>query len=227
MIRLTHLAPDNSVLWAVPLSGYGHVADEQPLPYLHLAGDEATPRFGGEASQAGCGLDSVGLPQGKLAEPWPWRQRLFNLPRRNVNQYWRNLTQSRCRSGGTFHLLEQLRFRAQGNGFVGNCPLLTFDRQFELTLGRITVIDTLLFRRPLSFAWFAPVVIPLFADWTVTAAPITGERYLLTEGFRLEATGKQRSAAGQALLWQEMLRGVRFRRGDRLSRCYHYVWEPR
>jgi len=105
-----------SVIWAVPLSGYGHIADEQPLPYIHYKGNELTPRFGGEEGQAGCGLHTTGLPWGTLKNRWPLSQRIFNTFRRNINIYWRNIFVSRCRAENFFIFLNNLAISRHHKG---------------------------------------------------------------------------------------------------------------
>ena len=105
-LKRHQLADGVEAVWAVPSSGFGHVADELPLPFLTRSGLEQTPRFGGEESELISGQLSLPAPYGYLDRPWPWQQRLFNLPRRRANIYWRNLFLSRCNPQRFFSFLE-------------------------------------------------------------------------------------------------------------------------
>ena len=209
------------VTWATPSSGYGHVADEQPLPYVHRAGIELTPRFGGEESSPGCRPEITGLPSGVLAQPWPVAQRVFNLSRRTVNRYWRNLLRSRTPRGPEFLFIHQLDFRPIVDGYIGTCPLLRFRRQIGVADSCIRVDDDLLFRRQMQFSVLDLVVVPLFPDWRTDRE---GSRRLECDGFRVKPLCPQESSAGCATVWVERLVNVSFGVGDRVKRRYTYRW---
>lgn len=151
-IQRRKLANGADVVWAVPLSGMGHIADEQPLPYVNCRGVELTPRFGGEESLVESGCESLPLPYGFLASAWPWRQRLFNLPRRRINIYWRNVFRDASRQNGLFHFIEQLKYSEIKQGFVGDCPSLRYQRTFTLENNTIVVNDTLGFKARMHFS---------------------------------------------------------------------------
>lgn len=225
MIVRHRLDDQTEVIWATPTSGYGHLADEQALPYLHRSGRELTPRFGGEESLPECGPQTLGLPFGTLAHAWPLRQRLFNLPRGRINLYWRNVFKSRCNPDKLFFFLSQLDFLPTSEGFVGECPLLSFERRFAFASASVQVTDRVVFKVPVSFSRFHPVVIPLFEEWTVDEK--AGSCWLESEGFQLEPAGIQRSAAGTAKLWMESLNDVSFSTNQQLVRRYTYHFGER
>ncbi len=139
---MTHCPPINvgqfAVSWAPPTSGFGKACDEQPLPFVVGPRGEETPRFGGEAGAQDTGVETLPLPGGRLAQSWPWSQRLFNLPRRRVNLYWRYLFETRTPAEGDFYFAEQLNFHNTRGGFAGSCPLVRFWRRFRLQDGAIT-----------------------------------------------------------------------------------------
>jgi hypothetical protein len=204
-----------NVFWAVPTSGFGEPCDEQPLPLVVGPDGAETPRYGGQAGWEGTGWETLPLPSGRLAQPWPLSQRLFNLPRRRVNLYWRHVFRSRTPADGQFLFATQLSFRATPSGFAGRCPLVRFGRQFRLEDEAIRVVDRMRFRRRLRFATFTPVVIALL--------PETPERVCLeVDGFRLAQIGDIRSSTGDAVLWGERLEDVCFSRGDEIVRTYRF-----
>lgn len=207
------------VIWAKPTSGFGHLADEQPLPYLHRNDLELTPRFGGEEATPVCSPKTAGLPYGVLDQAWPIRQRIFNFPRRPINLYWRNILRSRAESDGGFLFLNQLRFSAEKDGFTGASPILTFKRKFVLGGDSVRVEDVTTFRLPVKFSRFYPVVVPLFPEWGLDGnkAP-----WLDCSGFVLKPRGRQQSSAGNAVLWSEGLTNVGFAAGDKIERSYTY-----
>ena len=223
MIVRYRIDATTDVLWATPTSGYGYVADEQPLPYVHRAGIELTPRFGGEETIACCAFETVGLPHGILATSWPVVQRWFNLPRRAVNLYWRNILQSRTRPDRRFLFMHQLDFKPIPDGFIGHCPMACFERRFIFESAGVRVEDMLTFRLNIRFSQFYPVVIPLFEEWSIdSSSPLRLE----CTGFQLEPCGMQQSSSGMAILWVERLRDVVFAAGERLERSYTYRWRP-
>lgn len=151
-IHRRQLSDGTDIVWTVPLSGMGHVADEQPLPYLQRHGIELTPRYGGEEQNLQSGLLSLPLPYGYVASGWPWRQRLFNLTRRRINIYWRNFLKDFNHNDGLFHLLEQLDYHETKDGFHGYSPCLTFQRTFVFYSNGIDVRDRLNFKCNIHFS---------------------------------------------------------------------------
>jgi len=106
MIKIHQLASKSAVaIWAVPLSGFGHTADEQPMPYIQINSQEVTPRFGGEERFTICGMTSLPLPYGKLGQRWPISHALHNFSRRKANIYWRNIFKTKNRKDKMFFLL--------------------------------------------------------------------------------------------------------------------------
>jgi hypothetical protein len=210
-------------MWATPTSGYGHVADEQPLPYVQRAGIELTPRFGGEETLAYCSSETVGLPHGILATSWPLKQRCFNLPRRAMNLYWRNILQSRTLPNRRFLFMHQLDFKPLPDGFIGHCPMVCFERRFIFESTGVRVEDMLIFRQNIRFSQFYPIVIPLFEEWSIDSVSPFRLEYT---GFQLEQFGMQLSSAGTAILWVERIRDAVFVSGESLKRSYTYRWDP-
>ncbi|MCF6236977.1 MAG: hypothetical protein L3J70_11510 [Gammaproteobacteria bacterium] len=201
-----------SVIWAVPLSGYGHIADEQPLPYIHYQGKELTPRFGGEDGQEGCGLHTIGLPWGILKNRWPLSQKIFNIFRKNINIYWRNIFVSRCRADKNFYFLEQLDYIASPQGFMGESPLIRFERKFLIEGASVQVEDTIVFKKTVLFEVFYPVNIPLLDN-----SPIK----LISKEFLIRR-GKQRSSAGEAVMHVLEKNSIEFKEGDTYMYQYKY-----
>lgn len=151
---LQHTSSGAAVFWAVPLSGYGYVADEQPLPYISKDGVDLTPRFGGEESLLCSDISSLPLPYGKLGVPWSMLQRLFNFFRKRINIYWRNIFVSRCRKDRTYYFLEQLIFRPTDHGFSGKSPDLFFSRDFLVEDEKVIVRDLIRFKKEMRFDYF-------------------------------------------------------------------------
>jgi len=214
-----------NVFWAVPTSGYGEPCDEQPLPFIAGPHEAETPRYGGEAGWPGTGWETLPLPSGRLAQPWPLAQRLFNLPRRRVHLYWRNLFRSRTPADRQLLFATQLSFRATRSGFAGRCPLVRFEREFHSEEEAIRVVDRIRFLKRLRFELFTPVVIALFPETPVIeSAPSRRPDRLCLEvdGFRLAKLGGHRSSTGEAVLWGEQLEDVCFRRGDEIVRSYRF-----
>lgn len=220
--QITRLSPRSTVVWAVPTSGYGHAADEQPLPFISVDGYELTPRFGGEPGQAGTDRSLLGLPFGVLAQSWPWRQRCFNLPRRRMNLYWREMFRSRTPPDKSLLFVDQLSFRPSPHGFEGSSPILFFRRTFTGGDHHLTVYDRVEFRMALHFACFSPVVLPLFDDWCVNQP---GARWLDAPGIMLQRQGVQSSAAGLANVWTESIPDLEVRAGHVIKRRYTYRWD--
>lgn len=143
-------------MWAIPSSGFGHAADEQPLPYIRYKGKSLSPRFGGDESLSMAGYDSLPLPRFNLINGWPLSQQFFNLRRRRVNIYWRNIFKNPCNKDGAFLFAEQLNYRATADGFVGVCPLVKHLRRFKVEGNRIGVFDEIRFQKSLCFEQFFP-----------------------------------------------------------------------
>ncbi len=201
-----------TVIWATPLSGYGHIADEQPLPYIHYKGNELTPRFGGEEGQVGSEPHTVGLPWGVLKNKWPLKQRIFNIFRKNINIYWRNIFVSRCKVDDFFYFLEQLEYKPSLQGFTGECPLIHFERKFFIEGASVQVEDTIVFKRSVSFEVFYPVNIPLFDSSLIK---FTSKKSLIKKG-------NQCSSAGEAVMHVLKKNNTKFKKGSTLIYQYKY-----
>ncbi|MCE8014830.1 hypothetical protein HOP62_01925 [Halomonas sp. MCCC 1A17488] len=139
---VVQLSPNITITWATPLGGYGHVADEQPLPYICMNGREMTPRFGGEEGPCETSVQTLPLPSGVLHSKLPIKDRIVNVSKRRVNIYWRNGFHSFV-DNVRFWFIEQLRFRKVDNGFVGESSLVRFERLFSVdrTCCEIVVSD--------------------------------------------------------------------------------------
>ncbi|WP_339067883.1 hypothetical protein [Teredinibacter turnerae] len=134
------------MVWAVPTGGFGHAADEQPLPYIRFKGCSITPRYGGDESFSDAGYASLPLPRFTLVGPWPLRQKLFNFFRKRINIYWRNLFASVCRKNGDFFFGEQLNYKLVKDGFYGKSPIVLHIRKFDVLKSQIRIIDVVEFR---------------------------------------------------------------------------------
>ena len=140
--------------WAIPTSGYGHICDEQPLPYLRNNYGDLTPRLGGENNENNYSSEIIPLPYGKLKNKWPTIQRIFNINRRKINIYWRYIYKSRCNSERIFFFYDQLNYKSIKNGFKGECPLVFFKRIFSVTKIDIIIQDEILFKKNIEFEYF-------------------------------------------------------------------------
>lgn len=215
-IHKKQLSNGVQVIWSTPLSGFGHIADEQPLPYLHSNNIELTPRFGGEEQCESSGIDSIPLPYGKLTNTWPWRQRLFNLLRRRVNIYWRNILQSRCRSDRYFYIIEQLKFKEVIDGFVGYSPVLDFYRSFVFQDNEIIVNDKIIFNMTVAFDEFYACPWAEFDSYNsemycqITPSLIGNYRFPI------------QSSSGNAIWHAHKMNNVQFNKGEILSWNYQY-----
>jgi len=140
------LANGAQVMWSLPTGGFGHAADEQPLPYIRYKGKSLTPRYGGDESIMQAGYESIPLPSFRLVDGWPLSQKIFNLFRRRINIYWRNLFATLCRPDNKFLFSEQLNYKAIEEGFYGFSPLVSHIRQFEFAKNQISIIDIIEFK---------------------------------------------------------------------------------
>jgi len=215
-IQKRQLADGTDVVWTVPLSGMGHVADEQPLPYLQRHGVELTPRFGGEEQNPQSGLTSLPLPYGYLANPWPWRQRLFNLPRRRINIYWRNIFKDATRSDRLFHFLTQLNFCETRDGFQGSSPSLIYQRAFTLGGNTIEVNDTIEFKENLHFAEL------YLCPWAELQTDEANDNCRIKTSMRANHSFSIDSSTGTANWNAHKVVAAKYKKGDRLNWAYSY-----
>ncbi len=196
------------VIYAIPTGGYGHAADEQPLPYIRHNGKSITPRFGGDEESAESSYYSLPLPVGRLME-WPLSQSAFNFFRRRVNIYWRNIFCSFNSYKPEFMFARQLNFRKTRNGFVGNGPLVKFTRKFHFDESSVVVIDRILFRKPLRYEFFEYAHHAIFcnqnSDLCVIADVIPN------------VSRKNSSSTGEFVLYSHRLENVKFNKGDVLT----------
>lgn len=142
------------IIYSIPTSGYGHASDEQPLPYIKYKGFDLSPRFGGDEANLDSGYHSLPLPSGKIASPWPIRQAFFNLFRRRVNIYWRNVFESFNKHKPFFMFSRQLDFYGIENGFIGKSPVINFERRFRFSFNEVEVLDKIEFKNDLRFDFF-------------------------------------------------------------------------
>lgn len=218
-IQRRQLADGTEVIWAVPLSGMGHVADEQPLPYLQQNGVELTPRFGGEEDLEESGATSLPLPYGFLATHWPWRQRLFNLPRRRINIYWRNIFRDATRKDRLFHFIEQLQYRESDDGFIGQSPLLSYQRSFILRGNTIEVNDTLQFKDRLRFSDL------YLCPWAEFQTSESRTKCHIQPSLAPNQSRVIKSSTGTANWHAHKLTNIQFDKGDQVNWGYIYELE--
>lgn len=215
-IQKRQLADGTDVIWTVPLSGMGHVADEQPQPYLQRSGLELTPRFGGEERHPQSGLTSLPFPYGYLTHQWPWRQRLFNLPRRRVNIYWRNLFKDPTRADRLFHFLEQLEYCETGHGYRGSSPSVNYQRSFKLTANTIEVNDAIEFKDKLHFSEL------YLCPWAEFQANDMNSQCLVVPSMVANHSHPISSSTGTAIWHAHKLIDVKYKKGDRITWAYTY-----
>jgi hypothetical protein len=200
------------VIWSIPLSGFGHVADEQPLPYIHHNGIELTPRYGGEEALTASSIESLPLPYGKLKESWPFKQKTFNLIRKKINIYWRNIFATFCRNDKMFYFLEQLKFTGNDRGFVGASPLLIFSREIIISDNGLIVNDKISVLKAIEFEYFH---ISPYAELPNTLCEIQVSRNINNEKQISSSTGK-------AIWKSELMKNVKFNAGEEIKWQYLY-----
>lgn len=215
-VQRRQLVDGTDVIWAVPLSGMGHVADEQPQPYLQRCGIELTPRFGGEENHQQSGMTSLPLPYGYLATKWPWRQRLFNLPRRRVNIYWRNIFKNATRGDHLFHFLEQLEYFETSHGYQGNSPSVSYQRSFMLTPKTVEVNDVIEFKDNLHFSEL------YLCPWAEFQANDMTTKCQIMPSMAANHSRPISSSTGAAIWHAHKVLDVKYKKGDRLTWAYTY-----
>ena len=200
--------------WVIPSSGFGHLCDEQPLPYLKQKYNDLTPRLGGELNINNYSEKIVPLPYGELKNDWPLRQRIFNLFRRKINIYWRNIFNSRCNKKKLFYFVEQLNYKEIKNGFLGSCPCLQMKRRFKVYENHIEVRDEIFFKKKLSFKYFNICPYIFFE-----------EEKLISIETSLKPNNKIHfsSSTGEAFFNSHTIKNVEFNRKDSLK--YKYVFK--
>lgn len=216
-IQRRQLTDGTDVVWAIPLSGMGHVADEQPLPYLHKHGVELTPRFGGEEQYSKSGLTSLPLPYGYLANSWPWRQRIFNLPRRRINIYWRNIFKDATRNDRLFHFLTQLNYFEINNGFQGHSPSVTFQRVFSVSDNSIEVHDSIEFKENIHFLEF------YLCPWAEFQTEAASYKCKISTSMKANHSYLIESSSGIAIWNARKVVDVKYKKGDRLAWSYSFL----
>lgn len=199
-------------IWSVPLAGYGHVADEQPLPYIHHNGIEITPRFGGEEALTEASICSIPLPYGKLKGEWPLKQKLFNLMRKRINIYWRNIFSTFCRADRLFYFLEQLKYSGDVKGFKGVSPSLIFSREFEFAGNTVVVTDKVHFLMDMDFEYLH---LSPYASFSESLCDISVNSSINHEKNISSSTGKA--------IWKSLLqKNVTYNLGDEITWQYQY-----
>ncbi|GIB53080.1 hypothetical protein VCSRO187_3472 [Vibrio cholerae] len=195
-------------VWATPLSGYGHLADEQPLPYIHMNGVEKTPRFGGEFISK----KHIPLPMGVLKSNWPLKQRIFNLFRKRVNIYWREVFSSFSRADKYFYFYEQCRYKNTENGFLGSSPIIQFERSFFFEEDTILVKDHLAFKEKIEFHNL------LIAQYCMSSGSDIAIKSTRQPNFVLDF----KSSTGSSKIFGTQLNNVVFYPGDEIEWQIHY-----
>ncbi|EPP5594311.1 hypothetical protein ACUULL_003472 [Vibrio cholerae] len=200
-------------IWAVPLSGMGHIADEQPMPYIHSMGVELTPRFGGEDVT----FSDLPLPYGYIKGSWPAQQRIFNLFRKRVNIYWREIFNSFNRKDKAYYIYQQCDFIGKENGYVGESPLVYFERLFTYNENCIEVSDFIKFKRRVAFSKF------VFCSYSINAE----NKIKITASEKTNHEVSFSSSTGESKTIGKMLKDVEFEPGDTLECQYRYLLELR
>jgi len=200
------------VVWSIPLSGFGHIADEQPLPYIHHNGLELTPRYGGEEALTASSVESLPLPYGKLKKSWPLKQKIFNLTRKKINIYWRNIFSTFCRNDKVFYFLEQMKFSGNDMGFVGFSPLLIFSREIIADGDSLIINDKLSVVREIEFEYLH---ISPYAELPDSLCDIKVTQHINNEKSISSSTGK-------ATWKSKLLNDVKLNAGEEIKWQYHY-----
>ncbi|EJG0778697.1 hypothetical protein [Vibrio parahaemolyticus] len=190
-------------VWAVPMSGFGHIADEQPLPYIHISGRECSPRFGGEFVS----ITNLPLPYGTLRLGWPWKQRFFNLFRKRVNIYWREIFNTFTREDKLFALYEQCEFKATSNGFAGKSPVIYFKRTFSFGKEFIDVKDIITFKERIDFEFF------VYSNFCFNK----GSEIVITASENSNFKNEFETSTGKAITKGKKLENVSFKPGETLQ----------
>ena len=197
------------VVIAIPTGGFGHAADEQPLPYIKQQDYDLTPRFGGDESFLESGYDSLPLPKGKLTTGWPFKQSLFNFYRRRINIYWRNVFKSFNNHKPDFMFARQLNFKSSNNGFIGICPIINFKREFKFGYNVVEVSDFIEFKSTIKFEYFN---FAHFASFTEASTSIE-----ITTDKKPNQQKKMTSSSGKFQLNYHKLKNIQFKKGDLLT----------
>ncbi len=217
LFNKTTLPCGAQVVWVAPTGGFGHIADEQPMPYINFNHIPLTPRFGGEESEPESSIVSLPLPWGVFQERWPFAQKLFNLFRRRINIYWRNLFNSFNRNDRKFFFAQQLKYVSYRDYFEGSCPLVRFRRAFSYIDNEVLVSDIIQFKRDVYFSYFNYAMLPSF-DMSIGSPVICEVSCDVTANRECEIT----SSTGRSVLRYKQMGNKRFNKGDTLKVAYHY-----
>ena len=201
--------------WATPTSGFGHICDEQPLPYFKYKRKDISPRLGGEEDNYEYTKKIIPLPYGKLKKPWPIKQRIFNINRKRTNIYWRNFFKSNCSRDRLFLFYSQLNFIKIKNSFLGESPLLNFERKFILKKNNLRVLDTIKFKHNLSFDY-------------LLVNPLIKQDFDYSNILKIKTSLKPnkiisfKSSTGPAIYSSHQINNCNFSKGDELNTNIYY-----
>ena len=200
--------------WAVPTSGFGHLCDEQPLPYLRRKDQDLTPRLGGEINANNYSERIIPLPYGKLSGSWPKKQKFFNFTRRKINIYWKNIFKSRCNKERIFYFYDQLNYKGFKNGFEGKCPILTMKRIFQIEEKRILVKDIINFKENLEFNYFHLNPYIFFKSKKEFVKISTSNNTNYQESFK--------SSTGEGVFSSYLIKNCKFKKSEIIRYSYEY-----
>lgn len=200
------LANGAEVIFAVPTGGYGHIADEQPFPFILHNGIVLTPRYGGEESFEVSGVNSLPLPRG-IIERWPLKQTFFNILRRRVNIYWKNIVRSFNSEKPNFYFSNQLDYCQTKNGFIGYSPIVTFQREVIIQKNTLIIKDAIQFKVNIYFQEFDYAHCPMLVNTVLKP-----KSDVLFNKIRTYS-----SSTGEFELKSKVLKQVQFKRDDFLK----------
>ncbi|MDO6527448.1 hypothetical protein Q4519_17345 [Motilimonas sp. 1_MG-2023] len=207
-----HIIDEAYYFWATPTGGFGHIADEQPLPFIFDSECQYTSRYGGEESNEQSGIKSLPLPWGRLKQSLSLQQWLNNFLKRKVNIYWRNLFSSFSNNNEHFFFLTQLNYKTLNDGFVGRSPMVDFKRSFTVNAGVLQVQDDIFFKSNMCFEFFNYAILPRPLNSNIEQlCDVSPNKEMIIS-----------SASGSTMLDFKQLANVSFSKGDKLSVNYSY-----
>ena len=217
-LRFFNLNNDIEGFWAKPGSGFGHICDEQPLPYLRSNNIDLSPRLGGEENENNYTTKVVPLPYGNLSQKWPLKQKIFNFFRKPINIYWRKFFISKCPKNKLFLFLDQLNYKITNYGFTGNCPLIFYERMFELGTFYIHVKDSITFKEDICFENL--IINPVIRFKDEVDIP-----YKIKTSHELNTSFEFKSSSGEALWNGHKIHNCRFKKFEKINYTITYTFQ--
>lgn len=213
MIEKIVLNNGAEIIWLCPTGGMGHTADEQPLPFIKFKGNDLTPRYGGEETIPACSNNSLPLPRGINIDTISISHTLYLMFKRRINIYWRNIF-SPIQKERSFVIFNNFKFMKIDNGFVGDCPIIHFERVFEVSGNLILVKDKILFKKKVFFSEFDYAHCSKFQDC---------DSLKITSNIEFNEFSKGVSSSGDFITFFHRLNNISFCKGDILTSEIEYM----